>query len=441
MAIAYELNAGQAEKSAGANNTIKYTRTWKVVKATRNESYNVPALIGVDTGSQWPGGGEVYCTNITDSPDGDSMMVRIITATYASPANAAGGGGGGGGGKSGGGSSSRQPGRDIGQAPNVRPAVVTIDSSYEMTSEPAWYHRPGVSADRVIATQPTGELVSDLTMPQPTATITVAYFTTNLSPVASFAVARCGYVNSVDWTVQGKIFAPRTVMLRSVSARPCTEEWGGTTYKGTNWTYTFAWRQNYQYVLDTLDADGVATSDSQTALDIGWDIAVPLRGMNCKQEMSATYPCDPFAINLLRDENGIVFGAAQAAPPAVGPGEGPIRVVLYNNTWRTAYYSGTTFLDLQRQNIWGNGNSRGKIGKAMTVSPTTHGGFSQSPSSQPIPLNPDGTPRARYAPDGAVPADADYLFRGKIKSAANAVLSYRRGIYPSTDFNALGIRW
>ena len=76
----------------------------------------------------------------------------------------------------------------------------------------------------------------------------------------------------------------------------------------------------------------------------------------------------------------------------------------------------------------------------MVPSPTTAGGFAQAPAGQPIPLNVDGTPRARYSPDGAAPADSDYLFRGTISDPTKAVLSYRRGIYDATDFTALGIR-
>jgi hypothetical protein len=55
--------------------------------------------------------------------------------------------------------------------------------------------------------------------------------------------------------------------------------------------------------------------------------------------------------------------------------------------------------------------------------------WEQVDSAQPIPLNPDGSPRMRWnlANNGVLPAE-------------QAILAYRRGIYPQTDFAQLGIR-
>ena len=430
MATAYEQNAGLAEKTSGGGNAIKYVRKWKVVKSTRNESYDVPTLIGVNTGDQWPGGGEIYCTSLTDSPDGDSLMVRVITATYASPANTAGGGGGGGGG----GSSQRQPGRDIGVSPLLRPAVVTFDASFEMTSTATWYDDPFNSDGHPVAMQPTGEIVDGVQQPQPITTITIAQYENDTKPTAA-SLAAVGSLNDADFSISGIVFPKRTLLLKGISARPVTEEWGGVTYKGINATYTLQARTNVQRILAAVNQNGLATSDGQVSADIGWDIAVPLRGLNCKQAVSPTYPTDPFALQLHRDENGIVFGDAQANPPNVGNGEGPIRCVI-NGAEKSVYWGGTKFVDIQGEQINFGQTVKGTIAKGMATSPTSEGGFAQSPSSQAIPLNPDGTPRARLdMVGGAEPGDADYLFRGTLKNPEDAVLSYRRGLYPDVAYS------
>ena len=155
MATAYEMATGTSGKSMsdGTGSALQYTRSWKLVKSSRNEAYDVPTTIGVDIGSQLPGVSDVYCTNLTDNPEGDSLMVRRITATYSSPKN-----------------NGRRPNQDLGVAPWLRSSVTTMDAASESIAAQQYIMDPLAAAGteaskRSLAVQPTGCLL--YTSPSP----------------------------------------------------------------------------------------------------------------------------------------------------------------------------------------------------------------------------------------------------------------------------------
>ena len=429
MATAYEMATGTAGKSVsdGTGSALQYTRSWKLVKSSRNEAYDVPATVGVDIGSQLPGVSGVYCTNLTDNPEGDSLMVRRITATYSSPKN-----------------NGRRPNQDLGVAPWLRSSVTTMDAASESIAAQQYIMDPLAAAGteaskRSLAVQPTGELIDGLTRPDPTIRFQISQFET------SDPTAKAQYIsglNSLAVTIGGVVFPPRTLILNGISSRPQTESYAGTETSGWTVTYSVAYRRNTQRVLVNIDsATGVATDDAMLDVDIGWDIAVPLRGLNCinfyDDAVNAGYPVDPFALSLLTGEDGVVLGGLIGTDPAAECG--PIRVLI-DGTEKSAYFAGTEFDNLDGTSPKADSVTTEKqICRAMVTNPTTAGGLSQKPASSPIPLNPDGSPRGRYRPDGYTDIDDEYYFAGS-KVAKNAVLAYRRGVNDAFDFALLGVR-
>ena len=431
MATAYEIATGTAGKSMsdGSGSALQYTRAWKLVKTSRNEAYDATATVGVDVGSALPGVPGVFCTNLTDSPDGDSLMVRRITASYSSPKN-----------------SGRRPNQNLGVAPWLRSAVTTMDATGESIPAQQYILDPlaadGTEASkRSLAVQPTGELIDGLTRPDPTIRFQISQFET------SDPTTKCQYLhglNKLAVVIGGVVFPPRSLILNGISARPQTETFAGVETTGWTVTYSVAFRRNTQRVLINIDpATGVAIDDTLDDVDIGWDIAVPLRGLNCVNLIPIDYPIEPYALSLLSNEEGVVLGGKDGVDPANEVG--PIRVFVRNSTdtndtEKSVYFAGTEF-----QTIDGKGvvidalSSRGQICRAMVTNPTTSGGMTQKPTASPIPLNPDGSPRGRYRPDGFLPEDDEYYFAGT-KVAKDAVLCYRRGVNDSFDFALLGVR-
>lgn len=431
MATAYEMGTGTSGKSVsdGTGSALQYTRTWKLVKESRNEAYDVPLTIGVDIGSPFPdpSAGEVYCVSLSDDPVGDSLMVRRITATYTSPKN---------GGK--------RPNQKLGTPPWQRPAVTTMDATSEYISSQQYILDPLAAegteaAQRALAIQPTGELIEGLTRPDPTIRFQISQFETD-DPTEK--VQYVSGVNSLPVTIGGVPFPPRTLILNGISARPQTETYGGQEISGWIVTYSVAYRRNTQRVLVNINpATGVAIDDTMDDVDIGWDIAVPLRGLNCINHfgsaVNAGYPVDPFALSLLTGEDGVVLGGVIGTDPTAETG--PIRIEV-GDTEKSAYFAGTEFLNLNGTSVDPDSpTAKGQICRAMVTNPTTAGGLSQKPAASPVPLNPDGSPRGRYRPDGYTPIDDEYYFAGS-KVARNAVLAYRRGVNDAFDFDVLEVR-
>lgn len=427
MATAYELPKVSGSKSSN-DGAIKYTRSWRIVKTSRNEVFDVPTTIGVDVGSLYPGSTNVFCTDVSHQPDGESLMSVIATASYSTPRIGP----------------ANRPTPDLSIAPGIRPATVTMSASAETIDSQQYILDPLAAAgtpasERGLAIQPTGEIISGLKRPATSISFSlVQWESSNPTIKASYA----GSVNDDLIYIAGSGFPARSVYLESVAYSPKTETWQGSQYDGWQVTYVFKFRSNVQRVLINIDpATGIAIDDEMDDVDIGWDQAIPLRGLNCLNTMTTPYPVDQYAFSLVKDGEGIRFGDAKANgtdPPTKD--EGALRLQVRGAN-ASAWYAGTIFTPLAASGCIDVLSVEDTVVRAMVSSPTSEGGFAQSPCSQPIPLNPDGTPRARYdGLNGAVPTDADYLWRGTMKSAQDAVLSYRRGIYNAVDFTLLGVR-
>ncbi len=400
MAEAYEMPQGTGGKSGGTSgsNAVTYTRKWKLIKASPGEAYNAPAAIGVDIGSVFPADATATCVSLDDQPEGDSRMVRIITARYESPQN----------------NNRRDNNNDNNQAPDVRPPRLSIDSSFEMAPTNQWIKDPTTDdQEEVTAFNPNGEIISGLMKPVRAITFTYTQFNANDPSVLANHV---GKVNSAPFTIAGVSYPRRTLLLRSVSSKPTVMDWGGAKYSGWTTTVQIAYRENFQWVIDESDPEPW----SNTKTEIGWDMAIPLKGMNVLNDDSP-YPKNPSGYNLLNTElEGVVVDALGPIPYEVGP----LGAIL------GAFWAGTTF---PQKGSYANADEsksvKKQIGKAQVIRQTSAGTWEQTDSNEPIPLNPDGTPRRQYK------KEKDWAF-----PAEQAILAYRRSVYKEFNFNTIGLR-
>jgi hypothetical protein len=386
----------------GGPSAVKYMRKWKLVKDSPTEAYNAPLAVGVDIGSQFPGDIVATCVALDDQPDGESRMVRIITARYETPKNTSAG--------------SRENNNDNNLAPDVRPPRIGIDSSFEMAPTNQWIKNPAAATgdqEEITAFQPNGEIVSGLT--KPVRSITFTYTQFNAADPSALATD-VGKVNSAAFTIAGVSYPKRTLLLKSVSSKPTVMDWGGQKYAGWTTTVQIAYRENIQWVID----ETLAEPWYNTKTEIGWDMAVPLKGMNVMNDDSQ-YSVDPNGYNLLNTElEGVVVDAAGPIPYELGP----------MGQQLGAFWAGTTF---PQKGSYANPDEsksvKKQIGKAQVIRQTSAGTWEQADSNEPIPLNPDGTPRRKYV-----------LALDQFFNAQQAILAYRRSVYKEFDFATIGLR-
>jgi hypothetical protein len=201
------------------------------------------------------------------------------------------------------------------------------------------------------AANPCGDMYDGVTKLEPVVTITVEQQEL-IDPTRH--VMHVGKTNENVIDI-GSLSCPRrTVMLRSVQARPFVEQYGDILYRGWAVSYEFAFR------LNRIAGLRLGESDNQTA-DIGWDIAVPQTGLNI--------------IN--KDE-------------ALGGGIHEIGSLLLE-------HEDYKIKDWPDDPSLAPGTNNRKVRGMILVHSYESGGASQLPCAQPIPLNDDGTPRSSTA--------------------------------------------
>jgi hypothetical protein len=250
------------------------TRSWKVILESPNEAWNVHEAVGVYIGDPYSDASPIPCVSIETRADGESRLVRIVTATYNSTPG------------------EDDQGGDPGTvSPELRPANFSTSTTlYEM---PAYlWKRDG---DWEPAVNPVGDRLDGITKFEPITTIRVTQFSQTPGTVYS---AYCGYVNSEQMTLGGYMTCePHTVMFRGVEAAPAVESFGSTVYRGFMNSYEFAYRANRS------EAPGASG-------DYGWDLAVPVTGFNCfafTPNFVGTTD-DNYAVPLKRDTSQGEFG-------------------------------------------------------------------------------------------------------------------------------------
>lgn len=357
------------DATGGRKGGLRMTRSFKILTEQPSDIDNidVQATVGVFVGDLFPGIPTLVCDTMDLKPDGDSRVAWILTATYTSSdislEDAAA-------------TNNNSDGNDTPDprslTPDIRPANWTTSTT--TIEVPSWWWRPvdpqGNAAAAQPAANPVGDMYDGITILQPIVNISVEQYVSGDQLVFSEAV---GKVNSNAGRLGSLNLFPRSVLFRSIACKPHTERVGKKTWRGWLATFEFSYKPNFNNYLGRM---------------IGWDVAIPITGFNCKNEGLGRQDVETGSLQLeLVDES---LGVIKNWPnPALCPGLVGEKV---------------------RANVLVAGNIPGT--KAA-----------QRPSAQPIPLNLDGTPRSQ-------------------KLAANArVLVQRAQVYDSFDMSTLQLRF
>lgn len=325
------------------------TRKWKVILNEPNETWNVFQTVNVAPGDlysygetdRWP------CISVEAAPDGESRLVRIVTATYRSnPAV----------------SPTVADPRSV--EPMARPALYSMSTT--LTEIAAWGGKKvdGTGAGAYSGpwrpnVNPVGDPVDGLSRLEPVVNITIEqYSLTDQSQLLQYT----GYVNRDLFVFSTLTIAPHGCMLQSIASTPVVEQFQQTQFRGFKVTFNFAVRANWTHTRNGTEP-------------IGWDMAVPQTGLNV---LNASWALDPLYQSVIDHQ----------------------ALSLQHEDGRVAKLAGG-------QLILADGTTDKKVRAMVTLpaqtkqSSSTYG-YVQRPAAQPVPLNDDGTPRNTQSQQDAV---------------------------------------
>ena len=343
------------------------TRVFRIIKSDVSEYINVAATCGVQIGEQHPSESGLYCASYSAQYDGDSRMVIVATFNYRTTP--------------GGGDAGQDPGQF---SPDIRPANWSISTTLQEAPASKW--KPfGTAASQGIGgteawqtpVNPAGDRYEGVVELVPITTISVEQF--ELSDPTRHS-QQAGFINDSPTTIGSLACARHTLMFRGVSMQPALEQYGTVLYRGWKATYEFLYKRNRVQL------------DAFTSIDLGWDHAQIVEG-----------------INVINRSYGSVAAAEGANVEA-----GSLALKKKESTSGIA-----TEIDGWPNTISVAENTAGKKVRGMILigedaKPT------QRPCALPIALNPDGSPRW----NGATPP----------------VLVYTYQVQDDYDFTQFGLR-
>jgi hypothetical protein len=282
-----ELAQGKSfsRSAEGGGLADQATRTWKILLLRPDESFVISDAVGVNIGDPLGTANPIPCVSLDVKADGESRMVRIVTAQYRSSPSVG----------------DVDPGT---QSPTLRPAMYSMTTS--LTEIAAWGGAPvsgGASGAWTPAVNPAGDLVDGVTRLEPVVSINIdQYSSTDMSQLLAF----CGYVNSDIFTFSNLSIGLHCCMLQSISSQAVVEQFGNVTFRGFKVTFGFAVRAHWTITRDGFQA-------------IGWDMAVPQTGFNIYNSGTSRADVDQKAL-ALQHRNGkvSVIGANNAVVLADG---------------------------------------------------------------------------------------------------------------------------
>jgi hypothetical protein len=234
------------------------TRTWKILLNTPNESFIISEAVGVNIGDPLGSANPIPCVSLDVKADGDSRLVRIVTAQYRSNPSVGG----------------VDPGT---QTPASRPAMYSMSTS--LTEIACWggsLVTGNVSGNWSPAINPAGDIVDGITRLEPVVTINIdQYSYSDMSQLLGY----CGMVNSDAFTFSNLTIGTHCCMLQSISSQAVVEMFGNTPFRGFKVTFGFAVRAHWTVTRNGYQA-------------IGWDIAVPLCGRNIINSQGSSVDAD-----------------------------------------------------------------------------------------------------------------------------------------------------
>jgi len=278
-----ELAQGKSfsRSAEGGSLADQATRTWKILLNSPDEAFIISQAVGVNIGDPLGSANPIPCVSLDVKADGESRMVRIVTAQYRTTAGIGG----------------TDPGR---QPPTQRPALYSMTTS--LTEIAAWGGAPvsgGVSGSWIPAVNPVGDLVDGVTRLEPVVNINIdQYSYSDMSQLLAY----CGYVNSDAFNFSNLSVGIHCCMLQSISSSAVVEQFGDTTFRGFKVTFCFAVRAHWTITRDGFQA-------------IGWDMAVPQTGFNIiNYGLSSPDQVDIESLTLQHDESGKVQLNSEGTP-------------------------------------------------------------------------------------------------------------------------------
>ena len=258
-----ELTQGKSfsRSSQGGSLADTITRTFRIILSAPDEFYVIPDAIQIQIGDLYPGT-DVPCISFDDKADGDSRMVRIVTANYQSSA-----------GNDDGSSGGTDPGQ---YSPDVRPANFSTSSSLVQVPVMKWQpFVDGAPAAFVPAVNPVGERYDGTSKLVPQVTISITQYDTSPTRHLDFV----GMVNNTPFAF-GDITIPACeCMLRGISNNPHVESFGPNIFRGWIRTYEFAYCKQLCQIEQIVE------------------------GFSCLQQGIGTADVDDYALSLKHDKN------------------------------------------------------------------------------------------------------------------------------------------
>jgi hypothetical protein len=330
-------------------------RTFRILLNSPSEAFDIQSSCGVFIGQPHPVNSNITCTSFDAKYEGNTRMTLLATFQYASTPSAS--------------ASSSTGGQDSKQiSPEVRPASWSV--STELTEEPVrlwrlYYGDGGINAfDNAFGglVQPTnvnGDRYEGLSILKPVSSIRFTQFVLGGSEDPTEHCAYVGMINRDRLQLGSLAILPHELMLRGVSSSPTVESCAGLVRRGWNVLYTFLLKKTTdsitKYTVNPFGEDIPPAEDIQ----VGWDMPVILEGRNVYCGFDPAAPeahQDPYGLPLKKGDDDAILD--------------PDNLELAD---------GVAIGDIQRAHV--------KIGGFSAR------GTSQAPASEPVALNPDGTPR------------------------------------------------
>jgi len=348
------------------------TRVFRIVLQSPSEVLDIQSACGVRIGDQHPVNPDLYCVSFDARFDGDSRMLVSATFNYQT-------------------SPSATPQDPKSQPPPARPANWSTSATLAEVPKSTWRQRITVDSwsDEVAAVNPVQDMYDGVTALEPVVAIKIDQWEST-DPTRHLAYA--GSVNLEAIGLGSLSMAPGTVMFRGVTSAPAVESWGGLNYRGWKCTYDFAYRRN----ITKIRIGGVGPSASNVAeIDIGWDIAVPMSGLNVRAVEPANAAADEDAFaQPLAHFNGKVQKGSFDAEGTFTPDE--------NEDFKLPF----------------NVDEKDRVAAMVKVMEYSEGGMSLARASAPIALKPNGRALKTHDEDGNL-INEPYVYAYRVQPAIN----------------------
>jgi hypothetical protein len=252
--VVYLSQGNTFSRSSDTNAVVdSATRVFKVILSEPNEAWDLSATVGVYIGDPYSADNTIPCVSLDAKADGESRLVRIVTATYRATPGV---------------SASGPTGDPKNDPPETRPAMWSVSTSL---SEIATYVGRqvvgGVSQRPQAMTNPLGDLYDGTMRLEPVVNINIdQYSYTDQSDLMAYV----GFVNSDPFTFSYLSIAPHCCMLQGISSTPVVENFRGRTFRGFKVSFQLAVRAHWAWTREGVQA-------------IGWDHATPQTGFNIRR--------------------------------------------------------------------------------------------------------------------------------------------------------------